>query len=81
MEIVRPSTVYSSIARVAKFYDFFAWVIGYKRSVNYFVDQLPFEENAKFNVLDAGCGTGIYTIAILKKYPRAQITALILIKG
>lgn len=70
-----PSTPYSLIAQVADFYDVYLRFIGYEKSVRKFVDHLPFGPEMPIKVLDAGCGTGLYSLAILKKYPNAQITA------
>lgn len=67
--------VYSTIGQITLFYDFSAWATGYKKSVEYFVSQLPFSENDSIKVLDAGCGTGLYSFAVLKKYKNAKITA------
>ena len=67
--------VYSTIGQITPFYDFLAWVTGYKKSVEYFISQLPFSESASIKVLDAGCGTGLYSFAVLKKYKNAKIIA------
>ena len=68
-------SVYSTIGKVAPLYDLFSNVIGYKKSVDYFVSQLPFSKDSSFKVLDAGCGTGPYSLALLKQYKNVQITA------
>jgi ubiquinone/menaquinone biosynthesis C-methylase UbiE len=39
------------------------------------VEQLPFSVNDNLEVLDAGAGTGLYSFAILKRFPNAKITA------
>src|SRR3989344_8479478 len=67
--------VYSIIGQIIPFYDFLAWVTGYKKSVEYFISQLPFSESDSIKVLDAGCGTGLYSFAVLKKYKNAKIAA------
>src|SRR3989338_9369375 len=72
---MKRSTPYSLISRVANFYDFFLWLSGYEREVNYFIDQLPFDKEVTFTVLDTACGTGLYSLAILKKYPHARVIA------
>jgi|CXWL01.1.fsa_nt_gi SAM-dependent methyltransferase len=56
-------------------YDFLARATGYQKSVEYFVSQLPFSENDSIKVLDAGCGTGLYSFAVLEKYKNAKIIA------
>ena len=60
---------------IAKFYDIGLWLTGYKLAVPYFLNLLPFNRDASLRVLDAGCGTGLYTFAILKKFRNAQMTA------
>lgn len=67
--------VYSTIGKATHVYDFFASVVGYEKSVEYFISQLPFEKNQHIRVLDAGCGTGLYSLALLKRFPNAHITA------
>ena len=64
--------LYSSIANV---YDLGLRVFGYRRAAKAFVKMLPFEANDSFSVLDAGAGTGLYSFAILSRFPRARITA------
>ena len=66
------NSLYSGIA---KFYDIGLWLTGYKLAVPYFLNLLPFNRDASLRVLDAGCGTGLYTFAILKKFRNAQMTA------
>ena len=72
---MKKSTPYNSIGSIAKFYDVFLKLTGYEREIAYFIDQLPFEKNAPLKVLDTACGTGPYTMAILKKYPNAHVTS------
>lgn len=67
--------IYSTIGRMTSFYDFLAYIFGYKKSVEYFISQLPFSENDSIKVLDAGCGTGLYSFTVLEKYKNAKITA------
>jgi 2-polyprenyl-3-methyl-5-hydroxy-6-metoxy-1,4-benzoquinol methylase len=69
------STPYNLIARIAGLYDFGLWLVGYKQSVDNFVAQVPFERDSSIKILDAGCGTGLYTLALLNKYPNAHITS------
>ena len=66
---------YTVIGKVARFYDMALWLSGYEKSVNFFVSQLRLPEDVNINVLDAGCGTGLYSLAILKRYRNAQVTA------
>src|SRR3989338_699557 len=58
----------------ATFYDLLILrLLGYEVAANYFVEQLPLSDGIE--VLDAGVGTGLYSFAILKKFPNAKITA------
>jgi SAM-dependent methyltransferase len=67
--------VYSFIGQITPLYDVGLAIVGYKKSVGYFISCLPFGEDASIRVLDAGCGTGLYSLAILKRYKNARITA------
>lgn len=70
---MKSEKLYSLLAKV---YDFLVLkILGYEIAADYFVQQLPFIPNDKIDVLDAGCGTGLYTFAILKKFPNAKIIA------
>lgn len=70
---MRSEKLYSILAKV---YDLIILkILGYEVAADYFVQQLPFTKNDQVEVLDAGCGTGLYTFAILKKFPAAKITA------
>ncbi len=61
---------------VARFYDILILrFFGYEIAADYFVKQLPFNTNDNIEVLDAGAGTGLYSLAILKRFPNAKITA------
>src|SRR3989338_6760481 len=79
-EIMTPTTttkpdsnlLYSGIAKV---YDVVLWLSGYKLAVRYFIGLIPFDRKEKINVLDAGCGTGMYTLSLLKQFPNATIQA------
>ncbi len=67
--------VYSTIGAMTGMYDFLASATGYTQSVEFFISQLPFTANDSIKVLDAGCGTGPYSFAVLKKYKNAHVTA------
>ncbi len=62
-------------SNIAGSYDIISRLNGKKRAANYIVDHLPFRASDSFMVLDAGCGTGLYSMAILKKFPKSQIVA------
>lgn len=60
---------------IAKFYDMGLWLNGYTRAAAYVVKQLPFIANAVIKVLDAGSGTGLYSFAILNRFPNSKVVA------
>jgi ubiquinone/menaquinone biosynthesis C-methylase UbiE len=63
--------------RIARLYDLTFKFNGYGRSLErYFREHLvPLEDDAR--ILDAGCGTGLLTLALLRMLPRpAHITAI-----
>ncbi len=62
-------------SKITGLYDIGLWIIGYKGAADFIVSKLPFGINDSFKVLDAGCGTGLYSIAVLKRFPYAQIVA------
>lgn len=63
-------------SRIAPLYDLGLWLNGYKRAARHFAAQLPFGRDESFAVLDAGCGTGLYSIAILMRFPNARVLAV-----
>lgn len=69
------NTPYALLGKTAGLYDTFLSLGGYQRSVEYFVAQLPFAKDGPWRVLDAGCGTGLYSLTILKQYRHARVTA------
>jgi len=73
MHIISNSNKFYSA--IAKIYNVLSQLVGYKLAVHYFVNLIPFKQNTKITVLDAGCGTGFYTFAVLKKFPYALVTA------
>lgn len=68
-------------SKISDLYDIGLWLNGYKGAANFIVGKLPFKTNYSFKILDAGCGSGLYSIAILKKFPNAQIVAFDLNQG
>ena len=63
--------------RIASLYDLTFRFNGYERSLErYFLEHpIPLDDNAQ--ILDAGCGTGLLTLALLRTLARpAQITAI-----
>ncbi len=66
---------YRLFGRFSKQYNQFLRLFGYEQSVRFFVSQIPLEEAAPLHILDVGCGTGVYTKALAKRFPNAQIVA------
>jgi SAM-dependent methyltransferase len=64
--------LYSSISR---FYDLSLFFAGYTVAIDYFIRQIPLSCSKAIKALDAGCGTGLYSLGVLKRFPDAQITA------
>lgn len=60
---------------IAYMYDLGLYLNGYRRAVSYIARQLPFHPKRDLRVLDAGCGTGLYSIAILRQFPNATLVA------
>ncbi|MDA2920116.1 class I SAM-dependent methyltransferase [Desulfobacterota bacterium AH_259_B03_O07] len=63
-------------SNISKFYDLFLYLNNYKRAVDYFVKHISLPENQHIRLLDVGAGTGLYTLAIFKRFPNAQVTAI-----
>lgn len=60
----------------ATFYDVIILrLLGHEFAADYLIKQLPFNVNDTLMVLDAGTGTGLYSLAILKRFPNARIEA------
>ena len=62
-------------SKIAKFFDAVQVLSGYKLAVRYFIDLVPFERRQNIKVLDAGCGTGLFSFALLRRFPNASIKA------
>jgi ubiquinone/menaquinone biosynthesis C-methylase UbiE len=63
--------------RIARFYDLTFKLNGYGRSLDQYFDNYPLPISRGAKILDAGCGTGLLTLALLRtiRFPVA-ITAL-----
>jgi len=63
--------------RIARFYDLTFKLNGYGRSLDQYFAQYPLPVSRGARILDAGCGTGLLTLALLRavRFPVA-ITAL-----
>ena len=63
--------------RIARFYDLTFKLNGYGRSLDQYFDNHPLPVSRGAKILDAGCGTGLLTLALLRsiRFPVA-ITAL-----
>src|ERR1700742_3251935 len=63
--------------RIARFYDLTFKVNGYGRSLDEYFGKHPLPVSRGSRILDAGCGTGLLTMALLRaiRFP-VSITAL-----
>lgn len=63
--------------RIARFYDLTFKLNGYGRSLDQYFENHPLPLSRGAKILDAGCGTGLLTLALLRaiRFP-VQITAL-----
>jgi 16S RNA G1207 methylase RsmC len=62
-------------SRLADSYDVTLTLAGYKMAVEYFIKNIPFETSRAIQILDAGCGTGFYSLALLRRFPNSRIVA------
>ncbi len=67
--------LYSWIGKLAPLYEACCRCTGYKKSIAHLVEQIAIDTKASIHILDAGCGIGLYSLALLKKYPNASVTA------
>jgi len=58
----------------AQIYDITRWLFLFGR--NKILTKLPFERSQKLNILDVGCGTGVNSKKLAKRFPNATITGL-----
>lgn len=56
-------------------YDFFIKSLGYQRSLDRFLQDLPLEHSGQITILDAGCGTGLLGLGLLGRFPSAKLIA------
>lgn len=66
------TTPYGPLANV---YDAFLTLTGFKRGVENFLDRVHFELAPKASILDAGCGTGLLTLYLARRFPTTNILA------
>lgn len=64
--------LYGSIAGL---YDRWLRVAGFKRGVEQFLDRMALMVPPRARMLDGGCGTGLISLWLLRRFPDAQVTA------
>lgn len=68
--------LYSAIGKAGVLYDIILQVSGYTKAMQRFVRALINESGEPVEtVLDAGCGTGHYALAVLRQLPGSHVTA------
>lgn len=72
---MKADAVYRFIGNAAPAYNAMLSLTGYNRAVRKLVRDIPFDRDDRFSVLDAACGTGSYTLAILETFRNAKVTA------
>ncbi len=72
---MNPSRIYSAIGHASHIHDFLTKLTGYEKSVKFFVSHLNFNRQDTLRVLEVGCGTGLYSLAVLDRFSNAQVTA------
>jgi ubiquinone/menaquinone biosynthesis C-methylase UbiE len=64
-----------NLYRKSKAYDFFMRSLGYERSLGRFLSQIHLDQGQVAQILDAGCGTGLLGLGLLRRFPNAQLLA------
>ena len=72
-----PDSPVSIYDRFTNLYDLMFRVNGYGRSVERYLRENPLPLPAGARVLDAGCGTGLLTLAFLRVHERPSPTRLL----
>lgn len=56
-------------------YDFFMKSLGYERSIDRFLTELPLDFPGEVRILDSGCGTGLMGLHFLQRFPNSELVA------
>jgi ubiquinone/menaquinone biosynthesis C-methylase UbiE len=64
-----------TLYKKSRVYDFFIKSLGYERSLDRFLQQLPLSHNGPLRILDAGCGTGLLGLGLMRRFEDAQLIA------
>lgn len=65
----------SLYSHLAYGYDTITRLNGYERAVRKVLTELPIKPTDSISILDAGCGTGLYTKALRERFVNARIVA------
>ena len=73
---MKVETVYEAMGKMGRCTDAVLWLTGYQSAVKRFVQALHTETRGQLqSVLDVGCGTGAFTLEILRQFPDAHVWA------
>lgn len=61
--------------RIAHVYDRALTLLGIRRGVSRFLARVPLDLPPEPRILDAGCGSGLVSLALLRRFPVAEVVA------
>lgn len=67
--------IYEKIYKESKLYSAFMKILGFERGIGRFIDELDLSCPNRGRILDAGCGSGIIGLELLKRFPASTLLA------